>query len=399
MNILQIANKAIYPPDGGTQAILSMSKGYIRNGHNVHILNMTTHKHYNNTSIIENEYLGHLKISTEGVNTKISILKLLLNFFFSTKPYIAKRFYTSNFCERIKKLLNADSFDFIQLEGLYALQYIHIIRSVYKGKIIYRPHNLEYRIWESNSKESKNILMKIYFKILTNKLHKFEKSFLNLYDYILPISDNDAAEFKKEGNTKPLLTSPFGIDTKVFTKFNKNNTNSKVKQINYIGALDWIPNQEGIIWFAEKCLPILLKKIPNIKFNIAGRNAPVWFIQKLNNRNINYIGEVEDAYEFIQNPGPIIVPLFSGSGMRVKIIEAMALKKTVIATSIAAKGIKYKNNINIAIANDPRNFADSIIKTIQNPDFEKEMGRQAYEFVKMNFDFENITANIISFIK
>ncbi|MCK5028439.1 MAG: glycosyltransferase family 4 protein [Bacteroidales bacterium] len=399
MNILQISNKAIYPPDGGTQAILSMSKGYVRNGHNVHLLNMTTPKHYNNISIIEKEYLDHLKIITEEVNTKISVLRLLLNFFFSKKPYIAKRFYTNKFSERITELIKTENFDFIQIEGLYVLQYIHIIKSGYKGNIVYRPHNLEYKIWESNSKESSNILKKIYFKVLSNKLRKFEQRFLNLYDYILPISDKDAVDFEKEGNIKPVLVSPYGFDTIALAKAEKNDTKSGTKQINYIGALDWIPNQEGIIWFTEKCMPLIVKEIPNIELHIAGRNAPKWFIKKLKRKNINFIGEVENAYEFIQNPGPIIVPLFSGSGMRIKIIEAMAFKKTVIATPIAAEGINYENNVNIVIANNPESFANSIIKTIQNTNFEKEIGMHAFEFAKKNFDFENIAANIISFIK
>ncbi len=399
MNILQIANKAIYPPDGGTQAILSMSKGYIRNGHNVHLLNMTTYKHYNNVSIIEKEYLDHLKISTEEINTKISTLRLLLNFFFSKKPYIAKRFCTNKFSERIKELLKTENFDYVQIEGLYVLQYIKIIKSVYKGEIVYRPHNLEYKIWESNSKESDNILKKIYFKVLSNKLRKFEHSFLNLYDYILPISDKDADNFKKEGNIKPVLLSPYGIDTKNITEYQESYSGIVKKQINYIGALDWIPNQKGIFWFIEECFPLILKEIPDIKLNIAGRNAPKWFAKKISHRNINFIGEVENANEFIQNPGPIVVPLFSGSGMRIKIIEAMAFKKTVIATSVAAEGINFDNNVNIIIENNPESFANSIIKIMQNSDLEEEIGTQAFEFARKNFDFENITANIISFIK
>jgi len=399
MNILQIANKAIFPTDGGTQAILSMSKGFIKNGHNVHLLNMTTHKHYNNISIIEKEYLDNLKIISEDINTHISVLKLLLNFFLSKKPYIAKRFYSKKFSERIKELLRTESFDFIQIEGLYSLQYIHKIKSVYQGKVLYRPHNLEYKIWASNSKESGNILKKIYFKVLSYKLRKFERSLLNSYDYILPISIKDAEEFKKEGNIKPVLISPYGINTKQISKLQKNYTHTEEKQINYIGALDWIPNQEGIIWFIEKCMPVIVRELPDIKFNVAGRNAPDWFIKKLNHRNINFIGEVENAKEFIQNPGPIIVPLFSGSGMRIKIIEAMALKKAIIATSVAAEGINCKNNVNIIIENKPEGFAKSIIKIIQDSSFEEKIGTQAFEFVIKNFDFENITANIISFIK
>ncbi|NOQ27270.1 MAG: hypothetical protein GQ564_18060, partial [Bacteroidales bacterium] len=92
MNILQIANKAIFPPDGGSLAILSLAKAYIINGHNVHLLNMITHKHYNKVDIIEHEYEDFLKLSGIEVNTQISYIKLLLNFLFSNKPHVSQRF-------------------------------------------------------------------------------------------------------------------------------------------------------------------------------------------------------------------------------------------------------------------------------------------------------------------
>ncbi|MBU8892461.1 MAG: glycosyltransferase family 4 protein [Bacteroidales bacterium] len=399
MNILQIANKAIYPPDGGSLAILSMSKGYIRNNHHVHLLNMTTHKHYNNLTVIENEYKDSLEITSVKVDTNISILKLLFNLFFSKKPYIAKRFYSRNFSEKIIELLNNKLFDLVQIEGLYTLQYIHIIKSVYKGKIVYRPHNAEFKIWEANYKESHHVLKKIYFKILSEKLKAFEQSLLNQYDYILPISDIDAETFQKEGNTKPSLVSPYGIDIKKLIKTPINNVITSQNQINYIGALDWIPNQEGLIWFIDHCFPLVLDTFPGIKFNIAGRNAPFWFIKKIKHNNIKFIGEVENAFEFIQSSGPIIVPLFSGSGLRIKIIEAMALRKVVVATTIAACGIDCTNNLNIVIADNAEDFAVSIIKTLQDQEFQKETGKRAFEFVNMNFDFENISDNIINFIK
>ena len=147
MNILQIANKAIYPPDGGTLAILSLAKGYIENGHQVYLLNMITHKHYNNYALIKDKYRQSLKIEGIDVNTKISPLKLLLNLFFSDKPYIAQRFISPKFKLRLESLLKSQQFDFIQFEGLYALQYIRIIKNNFNGKIIYRPHNVEYLIW------------------------------------------------------------------------------------------------------------------------------------------------------------------------------------------------------------------------------------------------------------
>ncbi len=92
MNILQIANKAIYPPDGGSIAILSLAKAYVSNGHRVHLLNMITHKHYNNPEVIEPEYRDCLKITGIKINTKISFIKLFANFLFSKTPFISDRF-------------------------------------------------------------------------------------------------------------------------------------------------------------------------------------------------------------------------------------------------------------------------------------------------------------------
>ncbi|MCB2195008.1 MAG: glycosyltransferase family 4 protein [Bacteroidetes bacterium] len=395
MNILQIANKAINPPDGGTLAILSLAKGYVENGHRVHLLNMVTHKHINKDHFIDDKYRNSLTIEGIKVNTKVSIIKALINLILSDKPYIAQRFISRQFKQKIHHLLQNQKFDFIQFEGLYALQYISSIQNV-NTKIIYRPHNLEFLIWERNAVKSKNRFKKWYFKILSERLRKLEKSLLNTYDFIFPISTNDAVFFKQLGNKKPVWVVPFGID---INKINEYAHLSKgAKQINYIGALDWIPNQEGLLWFIDKCLDKIAQSIPDITLNIAGRNAPDWLTQKFNHPNINYIGEVGNAYEFMQTSGPIIVPLFSGSGMRVKIIEAMALKKAVIATKIAAEGIECTHEENILI-HTKETFASEVIHLLENENLQTKIGENAYHFVTDHYDFIKIASEALNFIK
>lgn len=397
MKVLQIANKAIYPPDGGTLAILSLTKAYLLNGYDVHLLNMLTHKH-SNENLTQELNNKNLKITGIKVNTRLSILNLLINFLFSKAPYIAKRFLSKEFKNELICLIKKNNYDIIQLEGLYCLQYISIIKQYFNGRTIYRPHNLEHQIWKQNSENSKSILKRFYFNSLARRLEKLETKLLNSYDYIIPISDNDKEEFIALGNSKPILTIPFGINLESYsndTISNLINSNS----ICYIGALDWIPNQTGILWFIEKVFPILLKENPNIKLNIAGRNAPEWLKTKFIIPNIIFHGEVDDAHLFLQKNGLMIVPLFSGSGMRVKIIEGMALKKTIIATSIAAEGISCNNNENIIITNENITFAKSIIQVLKNTDLQEKIGENAYKFVQNNFDTKKITQDLINFIK
>ena len=216
-------------------------------------------------------------------------------------------------------ILKDEKIDVIQFEGLYSLQYVKIINPEFKGKIVYRPHNVEYVIWNRNALESKSIFKRIYFANIGKRLKHLEKSLLNKYDYIIPISSNDENSFKKLGNTKPCLVIPFGVNIKKLTQ--NFTSKSKSRSLCYIGALDWIPNQNGILWFINKVLPTIQNKIPEIKLHIAGRNAPKWFVDQIKHKNIIYYGQVDDAYEFISNNGPMIVPLFAGRGMRVTIIE------------------------------------------------------------------------------
>lgn len=396
MTILQIANKAINPPDGGSIAILSLTQGYLANNNKVHLLNIVTHKHKNEPLPYGLKNNSNFEITGVNVNTKVNKLALLLNFLFSRKAYIAQRFISKEFQKALLDILNNEKIDVIQFEGLYSLQYVKIINPEFKGKIVYRPHNVEYVIWNRNALESKSIFKRIYFANIGKRLKHLEKSLLNKYDYIIPISSNDENSFEKLGNTKPCLVIPFGVNIKKLTQ--NFTSKSKSRSLCYIGALDWIPNQNGILWFINKVLPTIQNKIPEIKLHIAGRNAPKWFVDQIKHKNIIYYGQVDDAYEFISNNGPMIVPLFAGSGMRVKIIEGMALRKAIIATKQAAEGISFTHKKNIIIANDEISFAENAINLIENTEFQDEIGNNAFQLISDKYDNAKLLSNLINFI-
>lgn len=149
----------------------------------------------------------------------------------------------------------------------------------------------------------------------------------------------------------------------------------------------------------QNCFPAIIKRYPDVKLKIAGRNAPAWFIKKLNYPNIDYLGQIENINDFYQIPGPFIVPLFSGSGMRVKIIEAMAYKKAIITTSLGAEGIDVTNNENIVIANSNLEFTHEVINLLSNQELQNNIGHNAFGFVKENYDFSNIAKQVLTFIQ
>ncbi len=394
MNILQISNKGIFPPDGGNIATFNLTKSFASLGHNVYLLTMLTYKHSNKTELIPKELKHKIILDGISINTKPSIIKILKNFIASKLPYNAERFISIKFKTHLIQILNTNSFDIIQLEGLYSLLYLSDIKKHSKALISYRPHNIEHNIWTSVAKEKHNILIKIYLNILSKRIFKLEEKHLNKYDVIIPISENDALFYKNSNCTVPLHVATGGINISDFDAIKSQTTNNSLF---YIGALDWQPNQNGILWFIKTVWPKINKENKNIKFYIAGRNAPKWFEKKISKENIIYLGEIDDAYSYIKSNTIMLIPLFSGSGIRIKIIEGMALRKTIISTSMGATGIPYTNKKDILIANTKNEFINYINLYINNKKQQKNIGDNAYKLVVENFNNLSIAKSVINF--
>ncbi len=395
MNILQLTNKIPYPPkDGGAIATLSMSTGFANLGHSVTILAMNTSKHYFDTRNIPKSIKEKINICDVKVNTNIKIIPAIKNLLFSDIPYNAERFLSTKYSEQLSCILKSNNFDIIQLEGLYLALYIDIIRKHSNGLIVLRAHNIEHEIWERVATQQKSLIKKLYYKEIAKRIKKLKKDVINKYDVLVPITQRDYEKFTLFGNKKPAYTIPAGIDSE---KLIPEPEKTIFPSLFYIGTLDWIPNQEGLTWFIKNVWNHINNLYPQLKFYIAGRNAPAWLNKHFKSRNVYFLGEVDDAYEFINKYSIMVVPLFSGSGMRIKIIEGMAFGKTIITTPIGAEGIPATNGDNIIIESTPEGFITQIDKLVKNKEIVDKIGGNAIKFVKKKFDNTVISATLIDF--
>lgn len=393
MRILVLSNKMPYPrSDGGSIATLNLSLSLAQLGHEITILAMNTAKHFFPIENVPAEIKNKIGLIGVDVQARISILGAVKNLLFSKNAYTAERFYSSVYLKKLIDLLQSKSFDIVQLEGLYVGMYLPMIRKYSQARIVYRAHNLEFEIWERASLQS-NLLKQWYFKILADRLLKLEKELLHQYDAILPISDKDGRWFLEQKSDVQIHTAPAGIPE----NFQKNTT-SLVTELDlfYIGALDWLPNQEGLQWFFKNVWPKIHEKHPSLKFYLAGRNASKE-IKSLKAPNLVFLGEVENAADFMLAHHILVVPLFSGSGMRIKIIEAMALGKAVISTALGLEGNQAKNKQQVLIANNADEFLLQIESLLSNPDQIHKLGKSAKDFVIVHFDQQKIAKKVETF--
>jgi polysaccharide biosynthesis protein PslH len=394
MRILQICNKPPYPPqDGGAIGMNNVTQGLIEAGHSVKLIAINPPKHHINLDELPAEYIRNTRIELVFVDTDVKPFDALLNLF-SKKSYNIERFISSEFKAKLTEILLNETFDIIQVESIFLMGYLHILRRYSSAKVVLRAPNIEFIIWERMTCQAKNPLKKAYLSMLTRRLRKWELEQINRADAVYSVTINDTNFFKDNGCVKPITYIPTGID--ITKKTGLDFSNVEFPSLFHIGALDWLPNQEAIQWFLKNVWEKVHSRFPDLKFYLAGRNTPQW-IFNLNLPNIEVIGEVADAGEFISSKSVMIVPLMSGSGMRVKIIEGMMLGKTIISTSVGVEGIIHKNNEDILIANSPDEFYEAIALCISDRAFCEKIGRNARENAKTNYDNEALTRKLVSF--
>ncbi len=319
---------------------------------------------------------------------------LIANLLFSSQPYNAVRFIDKRFRDKLIEILKNNVFDVVQLEGLYVTPYIPVIRKYSGAKIAYRAHNVEHEIWSRIKANEHSFYKRKYLSVLVDRLKIFEIKWINEADLLLPITARDGSEFRTFGCNKPMHVCPAAVNlSEVIPQPRK----AAFPSLFFIGALDWTPNQEGLVWFFDNLWKNIHEKYPDVILHIAGRNCSDWLRNRIDQPGVEYHGEVENAYDFMNSYTVMIAPLFSGSGMRVKVIEGMALGKTIVTTSIGTEGINTTNTQNIFIADNSDDFLTHINNTLTNKSLCDNIGKNAMDFIRRNYDIRQITKDLIRF--
>ena len=392
MKILLLCNKPPYPAsEGGPMAMNSIITGLLDAGHEVKILAVNTEKFHVKESDIPEEYRKKTGIELIDIDLSVRPLMAFLNLF-TKKSYHVERFISDDFKKRLAEVLQKEHFDVVQLEMLYMTPYVETIRKHSKAMIVLRAHNVEHKIWERIAKETKFFLKRWYIKHLAKTLKEYELNALETVDGIAAITRKDAAFFRKYCS-KPIIDLPYGVYPEEFTP------NSEIEgkpKFYHIGSMNWMPNEEGIRWFIDEVLPKTVEKVPNFVYHLAGRNMPEW-LKEMKDPHVNVIGEVPDAKAFVSDHDVAIVPLLSGSGIRIKIIESMAMGKTVITTRVGAEGILYDEEVNIIIAENKAKMVEAIRSLNENPAIAVRIGQAARKLVEETYDNRKIIARLLMF--
>ena len=391
MKILQLCNKPPYPPvDGGTLAMNSITQGLLRAGCDLRVLTVETDKHPVQRDRLPEEYLKQTGLESVYIDLGVRPIPAAVAMLCG-ESYHVKRYINTAFARRLTALLQEQEYDIVHVESIFLTPYVPLIRKYSSAKVILRAHNVEHLIWKRVAQSTRNYFKRWYLNHLSLTLRAYELEHLNDYDGVVCITEGDAEYFRQAGCRKPITSIPFGIERREAPQ-----VEVEPNTLFHIGSMDWMPNQESIAWLLEDVWPVVHCEVPQARLYLAGRKMDPALMQK-QIEGVTIVGEVPDAMQFIASKQINVVPLLSGSGIRVKIIEAMSVGKAVVTTTVGARGIDYTDGENLLIANTPTEFANQIKRLLDDSDYCRRVGEAAARLVAERYDVGTLTGQLLKF--
>lgn len=355
-------------------------------GVDVTLFSINPNQHAVDVDDIYDPVFEAIKFHHYNINTEANFIGALFNIF-SNESYNVSRFFDDEAARLLEDVLRETEFDIIQFESLFVVPYLDIVKANSKARLIYRAHNMLFDVWERLSQSEKFRPKRHYLEFLARRLKAYESEQINRFHRVFAISEPDRHHIIKLGCETNVDVFPVSLD---INEYKSDSVQPNFPTLFHLGSMDWIPNREGIEWFLDEVWPDIEELNSELRFYIAGRNMPRKFFD-YDSDNVLVEGEIFDAVEFMNSKSIMIVPLLSGSGMRVKILEGMAMGKCIIATTIAAEGITCEHGKDILLADTPDEFYRYILQCLTQPRKWRAIGMEARKTAEREYDIDGVS--------
>ena len=407
MRILFISEKLPYPLDTG---------GNIRSYHVLKALSME-HQVTLLTTVSSPSDRRHLKsVEQLGINIwpiETSIPNIfqdfsrLLQSVFTGKPFVLYRHFDKDVADRISGTLKkkysstmdhrkggneAYPFDAVHFNHLDAALYANCIPpNVLK---FLDQHNIVTNQIMTTIQNEDNRIRRLILNTDLGKVREFEIRACRQMDCCFVCSATDYSALKKMSEDINLVTLPNGVDLNYFS-IAKNNMPKRYDMV-FVGTMDYDPCEKGIFYFLNEILPLIQQNQPEVKIAIIGRNPSDRLIAMAKkNKHIELTGRVSDIRPYVYGSRVFFVPLLSGSGTRLKILEAMAMGIPVVSTSIGAEGINLTDGKDILIGDSPEQFATCVGMLLKDQVLADSIKTRARSLVESRYGWDRISTELL----
>lgn len=337
------------------------------------------------------EFLTTVNLSalvTEELNIPRTAKNLVLSNFLGI-PLNLFRNRSAAFKEKVKAI--ALQSDIIFCDHYVMFQYIP---EDYKGKIILHEHNCEYLIWKRYADIEKNLLKKLGLLNQAYRIRKYEQEICRKSKVILA-APNDIHELEKIGADRKKFVETYHLGDDHLLTEPTLNFDSTERALLYVGTLSWEANIDGLMWFFHNSWNLIRKKNPDIKLFIIGKHPDARLKEiAAKDPNIVLTGFVDDLEPYFSKCRIFITPLRFGSGIKVKVVNALYRGIPCVTTTIGTEGLKVKDGEHIFIKNDPQDFAAAVEVLLQDKTTWEKFRSNSRSIAQQYYTWDNVLENI-----
>ena len=304
-------------------------------------------------------------------------------------PYGVAKYRSAAYRDRLAALLSTTPFDAVVCDFLVPI--VNMPSALPCPGILFT-HNVEAEIWRRHAENATNPLLRRLLAQQYRRMLRFERDALRRFDLVLAVSDADRRTFDRlypGAVRQPVHVVQTGVDTGYFEPMAAT-SGSGHPHLVFTGSMDWLPNEDGMLYFAAEILPRIRARLPGVTLSIVGR-APTPAVQRLaEHPGVEVTGRVDDVRPHVAAATVYVVPLRIGGGTRLKIFEAMSMGKAVVSTTIGAEGLPVTDGRDVSIADDPEAFANAVLRLIANADERRRMEASARQLVVERYDWSAV---------
>ena len=306
----------------------------------------------------------------------------------SSLPYAIRKYKSDAMTLAITEATPKDRFDVVICDFLAPA--VNLPRDLQTPVVLFQ-HNVEAEIWRRHYEVQQNPAKRLYLYRQWRKMQCFERDACRSVDSVIAVSEADAEMMERDYGVAKVYDIPTGVDVDFLKP--SNSTSARPNSLVFTGSMDWLPNEDAMRYFIDYILPIVKQRIPEVHLTIVGRN-PYPSLVELAQRDpaLTVTGRVDDVRRYIEDAVAFIVPIRIGGGTRLKIYEAMAMEKPVISTTIGAEGLPVHDGAQLLIADDPKTFAEAVVKVLSDAEFATRLGTDAAQLVRQNFGWPGVAA-------
>jgi len=303
----------------------------------------------------------------------------------SAVPVAVERFHPPGMSEFLEGLIRKERFDCAVVDHLAPTAYYPDLPNA-----IFFQHNVETVIWRRHVEHATDPLRRWYLQLQASRMFEYEKRVSLAAGHIVAVSKTDADEMRNLFGVSRVTEIPTGVNIEYFLPpAEKSNVGADLV---FVGSMDWLPNVDGVLYFAREVLPIIRRKRPECSVAIVGRTPPPKILElAASDKRIQVTGTVPDIRPYLWGSAVSIVPLRIGGGTRLKIYEAMAAKIPVVSTTVGAEGLTVNPPADIRIGDAPEEFAAQCLDLLGDAEERRRVATAAWEMVNSNFSWDQVS--------